>query len=456
MKKHHFFLVFLAFLTLQTLNSTSLAQFRNIDYQKCHLKRESVTIALNNVRKGNKNAVKHLAGCLKHSHKLIFHACLIDPSQLQHADDKFKDNELFVTRLMKIHPEILQYASTRLRNDHNFIKRASYINRDAFKYASKKLRNNKYFVKQMIKRDSKNYIYASKRVQSFSDIAALALSDDGSLLAYAPEKIRNNPKLVKIAIKSDATAYNFISPTLKKAKKFKKPTKNQNFQEKFTKIFKKDQFSSKNLDHGKSKTLIKRNYITKWHRKHHFYGHLLQEDWHLINAPNRNYLNLWQEDLKKYPKLVKKIEKFFKKRYIDRDTIDSLHLINATQAQEKPLTLAINFYLLTDSNDFELRNQYVNITSLTAIAHQIKGKWHLSVINTDLGSEKKTDLLYLHGHKRYFLHNIYFDSKKSQHPKFIYRVEGRLKSYYEIFSQNNSGKYKLQYRFKAKANNSYK
>ncbi len=450
----------LAVLFLEILTNSAFASFRDIDYDECLLTKESFDRVINEVKKNNPNAISSLAGCLRANHKLIFQASIIDSSQLANSENIFKDNENFVTRLMKVHPEILQYASSRLRNDKIFIERTTYIDRDALKYADEKLRDNIIFMRKMIKNDSRNYLFASKRIKSSKEHAKLAFEDNGALIMYAPDEIRADKELVKIALKSSLNAFDFIDESLKKDKEILKISKQKqdDFSKKKLEEFIQKKYLTK--DEGKNvgkkidtknivfkkNILIDRKYVTKWNRTFKLKGYHLEEKWQLIEAPNRNYPIFWKDDLKAHPQLVKKVEDFFLKRYIDQETVDNLSLTYLWKIKNKPLTFAFNLYMLRQSNDIELGDDYVSITSLTAIAQKVKNDWKLTIVEVIFDSETKIDIAYKNAHKRYFLQDLYVENKKDKNPKIIFRVEDRFNNYFEVFSEMRGDKYHMIYR----------
>lgn len=443
-----------------TYSNPSFANFSDINYEKCNLKESSYDKILNQVKKGNKKTLSSISGCLKYNHRLIFQALLIDPSQLKYTAPIFRDSENFVLRLMKVHPEILQFASDRLRKDRIFIKRTTYIYRDALKYAHPELLDNKIFMRKMIKIDSRNYIFASSRIKKMPEYAKLAFKDNGKLLIYAPQEIISNKDVVKTALKSNLEAYNFIDEDLKKDKEIKKLAKKRkdNFsKEKLESYLKKHYLTEdKNDNTGteineekrifKNNFLVDKKYITKWHRSIKLENMHLKEKWRLIEASNRNHNSPWQEDLKQYPELTKKIERFFYKRYIDKKTVDGLSLTYLVKIREKPTTLAFNLYLIGPSNDIELGEKYITITSFTAIAVKSKNGWRLSVIETILDRETKTGIAYKHGHKKYILQDLYLENENDKYPKLIFRVEDEFAKYFEIYGPNIGDKYHLIYR----------
>lgn len=436
------------------------ALFRSIDQTNCPVDRQTSNYTLDAVTEQDPDAIKSLSNCIKYNHKLLFQACLIDPSQLANADDIFRKDENFIYRLVKVNPEILKYISPELQNDPHFIEEASYLSRDALQYAAPKLLDSRQFMEKMIRYDSKNYIYASTRIKEIHEIAAEAFKDDGLLLMYAPLSIQNNRQLVKTAIKSNVSAFEYAAKDLKHDMELllligKKPEIADKAEiEKF--LFKNYVTEEKQRNIGaiidkrtkffKKHRIINRNYITKWQRGFDFNGTYLQDNLHLVTAESRNNPTHWKDDLKKYPDLITKIENFFTRRHVDRNTIDGLSLTYLWKIKNYPTTIAFNLYLLRDSNDAELGPDYVSSTSLTAIAQKDGKEWHLSIVEVVFDKEIKADVAYEDGQKKYILQDLYITNKADKNPKLLFRVEDKFTEYFEIFEELRGGKYKMIHR----------
>lgn len=448
-----FFLIFHAY--------PSFAGFEKLDEKKCPVDKDTIKRVLVEVKNHNPDAVGSLSKCLRTNHKLIFQACLIDPTQLEKASNIFREDENFVFRLLKVHPEILKYASPKLRKDQFFLERATYIDRDALQYADPKVLDNILFMRKMIAIDSRNYMYASPRLKASKEHAARAFKDNGMLLMYAPKSIRADKEMVKIALESNVLAFDFVENNLRNDEELKKIVGSrfdnidkETLEKYLQKTYLKED-ANRNVGFAinedktiyKKHRLINRNYISKWQRIFRFNGEKLQENLYLIDAASRNTQVKWKEDFKDYPTLIKKIEGFFLNRLIDQDTVDSLSTNYLWKVQDKPLTFAFNLYLLRESNDIELGSDYVRITSLTAIAGLDKdNNWHLTVVDVLFDSEINVTVAYENGHKQYVMQDLYFINKNDKNPKLIFRVEDKFAEYFEIFAPQKGNKYQMIYR----------
>jgi len=455
-----FVAVFFANFLFLSFTNSLYASFYTIDQNKCPVDNLAAENILQAVKNHDPNAISSLSSCLKYNHKIIFQACLIDPSQLANSDEIFRGDENFVGRLVKVNPEILKYISSSLKDDANFFERMTYISRNALKYGDEKLLNNRIFMERMIKSDERNYIYASNRIKEIPEIAAEALSNDGTLLEYAPDSIKDNRAMVKIALKSDLESIKFASKRLQndieiklivgpKKEKISEDALIKFLQKHYVKEEKKKNIGlvlDKETKFFKTNRIIDRNYITKWQRVFKFNSVELKENLHLITAESRNNPSHFSDDLKKYPSLVKKIRKFFLQRQTDEDTVDNLSLTYLWKIKDKPLTLAFNVYLVRDSHDTELGFGYVSATSLTAIVQKTKNDWKMTVVDAILDNEVKADVAFEDGLKQYILQDLYITNKKDKNPKLLFRVEDRFVEYFELFEEVDGGKYKMVYR----------
>lgn len=418
--------------------------------------------ALAEVKKKNPDAVKNLVECLKFNRKLMFQIALIDVSQFQYASDILREDENFAYRLIKVNPEVLKYISPKLLLNKDFMERATYLNRDALKYANPKILDDKLFMRKMIDLDSKNYAFASSRLKELPEFASKALSDNGLLLSFAPDIIKNDEKFAKIAISSNVSAAAYLNdslkndPELQKFIKLKtgKITAKEDLENLIENnyIIPSDQKNLKATLGNKMKlsadhNIIDRNYVTKWQQLlKRGQEDLAKEENQLISADSKNYPISWKDDFKKYRGLTKKIEGFFLKHHLDQNTIDRLSTTYLWKIKDKPLTLAFNLYLLRDSKDAELGPEFADITSLTAIVQKSKNDWLLTVVEVIFDSEIKVDLPYPNGHKKYVLWDLYKTTKRDKNPKIIFKIEDRFKEYFEIFEEQNGGKYQMLYR----------
>ncbi len=430
--------------------------------ENCSIENDVADKILAEVKKRDPEAISGLTDCLKSNRKLIFQVALIDPAQFQYAADILREDENFIYRLIKTSPEILKYISPQLLVDEEFMKLSTYLNREALQYANPKLLDNKLFMSKMIEVDYKNYIFASNRLKEIPELAKMALTDNGLYLADAPEKIKDNKELVKIAIGSNISALQYASERLKDDKELQKlATKKSSIisEEKLEEFLQKnylDGSSEKNIGSVTANRLkffsknkiVDRNYITKWQKLFKYDNNSLREEIHLISADSHNYAVSWKEDFKKYPDLIKKIEKFFLSHQIDQSTIDSLSTTYLFKVKSNPLTLVFNLYLLRDSGDDELGPDFANVTSFTAIMQKSKNKWKTTVVQVIFDSEVKMDIAFKDGHKKFDLWDLYLVDKKDKNPKVIFKTEERFREFFEIFEEQNGGKYHAVYKIK--------
>ncbi|MBM3579264.1 MAG: DUF4116 domain-containing protein [Alphaproteobacteria bacterium] len=407
---------------------------------------------LTEVAKKNPLAISTLPDCFKSDRNLILKAVLLDPSQFQHAADSLQEDQVFIYRLLKISPEVLQYAAPEVCADRDFMEKATYINRAALRFAAWNLLDNKLFMKRMIEIDSFNYRFASDRIKEISEFAAIAFADNGLLLEFAPPKIKADKKLVKIAILSNNAALSLASDDLQKDKELQKLAVSKSSIKSPTDLekFLRETYISGHITNwakfSLDNVLIDRTYVTKWQRNLNFNridDGQASDDLRLMTVGSRNYQNSWKEDFKKYPDLVRKIEKFFRNHNLPDNTIDNLSTVFLWKVKSKPLTLAFNLYLLRDSTDEALGSDFANVTSLTAIVQKQKSGWKMTVVEVIFDSEERVDIAYEDGIRRYVLWDLYATDKTDKNPKIIFRVTDKFGEHLELFEEESGGKYRM-------------
>lgn len=420
---------------------------------------------LDEIKNKNSDIISRLPPCFALDRKLILKAVVIDPQQFQYADDILQEDRTFVNRLLKISPEILQFAAPEIRGDESFMENATYISRDALQYAAWKLRDRKLFMKKMIDIDSRNYKFASNRLRELPEFAEIAFKDNGLLLEFAPDKIKEDKKLVKIAILSNKSAIEFSDKKLQQDKELKNLSKQKTSitsEERLEQYLRENyiiETNKKNLGQQlgnrakfySQNQLIDRNYITKWHdyiNYANYDGYHFARDTKLVAAANRNYHISWREDLAEHKDLIAKINKFFVNHRLPSNVIDNLSTTYFWKIKDKPLTFALNLYLLRESTDEDLGPDFVDVTSMTAILQKRNNKWEMTIVEVILDSEIKVDVSYPNGHKKYILWDLYTVNEKDQNPKIIFKVEDGLEEHFEVFEEQAGGKYRMVFRSK--------
>ena len=443
------------FLLQNNLSAQNYCQFSEQYYQPI----------IEELKNGNKEIIQNLPNCLIQNKKLIFKILMHDPSQFENLPENLHQDKLFIKRLIKAYPEILKYTPPEIRSDEYFMEDAIYINRDSLKYCSWNLLDNKSFMKKMIDLDADNYQFGSDRIKSFEEFSRQALDDNGTLLEFATPNVKANKDFVKIAINSNRESIAYAHPKLSSDPELIELAKNPNPlpNPKDVETFLHNNYttnhSKKNLGvliNNQAKffpdnKILERNFITKWGRSFNFEdsknGNLIEE-WKLNPVGNRNYNILWQNDFKEYPELIKKIEKFFAKRRIAPEIISNLRANYIWKIKDKPLTIAFNLYGLSESNDDAFFENFINLTSITAIAQERDKKWQISVLDVTFNREVKINTAYEYGHKFYQIWDLYKVNEKDQNPKIIYRVHDFISDYFEIFEEQNNGKYRSVFKSK--------
>jgi len=448
---------FLTFFLL--ISQKSLAQ------EYCQFSDQYYQPIIQELKKGNKEILETLPNCLIQNKNLIFKILMQDPSQFEHLPENLHQDKLFIKRLIKAYPEILKYTPPEIRADEYFMEDAIYINRDSLKYCSWNLLDNKNFMKKMIDLDADNYKYGSDRIKSFAEFSKQALEDNGSLLEFAPPNVKSNKEFVKIAINSNRESIAHAHPKiindvdLIQLATNQTPLPNSESLENFLKKNYTANHPKKNLGtiiNNQNKNfsenkIFERNFITKWGRSFNFEdsknGNLIEE-WKLNPVENRNYNILWQNDFKEYPELIKKIEKFFAKRRIAPEIISNLRTTYLWKIKDKPTTLAFNLYGLSESNDEAFLENFINLTTITAIAQEQDNKWQITVLDVVFNREVKINTAYEFGHKYFQIWDLYRVNEADKNPKIIYRVHDFISDYFEIYEEQNNGKYRSVFKSK--------
>jgi len=425
----------------------------------CQEKEKYYQIILNEVSKENSAFIDKLPECFKQDRKLLIKALTIDPNQFQFASEIIHNDKMFIERAIKINADILKFVSPEVKSDENFMEDAIYINRDSLKYCSWSLLDNKLFMKKMIDLDSNNYQFASDRIKSMVDFAQPVLIDNGSQLKFAPPNVKANREMVKLAIESDRSAIEFANPKIANEPEIIALAKTEKpfiDLDDFNKYIEKNYIiyhDKKNLGkifENKAKLfsknkLIDRNFIAKWNKKNTIERNndgQPNEVWNIINLENRNFQNRWKDDFKEYPDLIKKIEKFFAKRKIAPEIIEDLRTTYLWKIKNEPKTIAFNLYSLNPSTDDILTNNFVNVTSITAIAQKHNDKWQISIIDVIFNREIKIDPVYYGGHKKYILWDLFKINENDKNPKIIFKIEGAINDYMELYEEQINGKYR--------------
>ncbi len=438
------------------------SKFALSDDNFCTNKQKYYNAILNEVSKNNPEVINNLPECLKLDRKLMFKTILIDPKQFQNTSDILHQDKVFIKRAVKASPEVLKYCAPEIKSDQYFMEDLIYINRDTLKYSSWSLLDNKSFMKKMVDLDSENYRFASDRLKSMTEFAEIALHDNGDLLEFATPNVKSSKEYVKIAINSSRNAIKYAHQAIASDPEFIKLATNSNpipskeliekyLEENYYVNHPKKYLGKIIANQGKffkENILINRNYIVKWNKKFNIdkiqFGEF-EEEWKLFPIKNRNFNYIWRDELKSYNELSEKIEKFFRKRRITNETIDNLSLTYLWEIKKDPLTIAFNLYDFYPATDIDFSSDFSNLSSLTAIAQYRDNKWVISVIEVIFNREIKIDPLFKNGHKKYILWDLYKSKNDDSNPKLIYKVEDIVGDYFEIYEEQNNGKYRLVY-----------
>lgn len=138
---------------------------------------------------------------------------------LLYVSDELKDNENFVTKMVKKKPEEFEYASDRLRGGVKFITQIingspSYT-RDLLPHTSEELRDNEEFMMSILEIDPQLVAkYASKRLQDSEEFMTKVAERDVRHLRYASDRLKDSPEFMIPIIKECPDAIRFASKDL--------------------------------------------------------------------------------------------------------------------------------------------------------------------------------------------------------------------------------------------------
>ena len=114
----------------------------------------------------------------------------------------------------------LKYAADYLKKDKEVVLEAVKQDNNAFKYASPSLKRDKEFVLEAVKQNGWALKYADNSLKKDKKVVLAAVKQNGQTLGNADKSFTEDRKVVLEAVKQDAFALRFVSPLLKKDKKF--------------------------------------------------------------------------------------------------------------------------------------------------------------------------------------------------------------------------------------------
>ncbi len=322
-------------------------------------------------------SITELTPCQSKSYKLFAGFIKKNSDYFEYADISIRSDPTFIKNFVKNYPNILSYISPKLKSDPVFFDSIARIYSKALEYASYDLVDNKSFMKKMVSLNSRNFLYASARLQNNFDFVLFTVEKDGKMLRYASSKMRNNNEIVLNAMASYALAAGYASQELQDDELIQDIIKNSNYsfligmnsflQDNYggTKIGPKGSRGYRIVNQGQffdKKPEIDRKDFFKWR---YLWQNNKKKSARITTGKLRNLS--WKSDLKKYPKLTKKIDKLLRKN-LDQNTADSLTLTSLWKISSDPDILVFKLYLLRHVKGVYNKDSINNTSYLVGIA----------------------------------------------------------------------------------------
>ena len=354
------------------------ASAQNIDNRCNPVSKSEARSILNDLNIG-KFDITELNFCQRRSYNLFIELIKLNPDYLIYADESIRSNQLFIKRYVKQYPEILKYITFNLRLNKLFFKEIAQIYSHSLEYAAITILDNNAFMKDLIDINSGNFLYASERLRNDFNFTLEAVKKDGDNLKYASDKLRDNKKIVIAAINSYLPAVNYAS--------FRLRNKNENIRNLLKSLqdakflnnigsFLRGQYSGIAVGPGgargyrivnKAKYLKKEPIINKDdYLRWRYVSKSSDNDKIFITTTDLKRMS-WKFDLKKYPKLTKKIDKILNK-YLDKKTADTMFITSLWQISENPEILVIDLNLVRNSRNIYNKSTDSNTSYVTLIA----------------------------------------------------------------------------------------
>ena len=126
-----------------------------------------------------------------------------DPMLLKFSNEKLKENEDFLKKLIKKNPISLKYSTENFLDNEEIVKNVLENLSKIFDFFNEHLKDNLEFSLFLEFNDVFNFV--SKRLKSKKNINLLAMKSNGKLLKFVSDEFKNDKKIVTQALKSKGT-----------------------------------------------------------------------------------------------------------------------------------------------------------------------------------------------------------------------------------------------------------
>jgi predicted DNA-binding protein (UPF0278 family) len=442
------FIIILCFFT-QSYQSHDFQDEKISKENKCKKITPTEIDSIADSAKINKNFIISLKNCYRNN-KILFSRLLeINASYLKYAGKEVKNDRKFLEPFLIRHPEIFQYTAYKIKSDKIFIEKITTSYPGYLQYASAEIKDNKILMTKFIRNNPRNFAYVSDRLKDDFDLTMLAVSNNGSMIKYSSQRLKKNKKIALEAIRSNVSVIEFLSKKIKNDDDIKKIIANNDrkYLENLPVFLKKnygivdDSMSYRNgyriTNYKKffpKQNIIDEVYKIKWFVKEDINSNFYYE----IKSIKNNHFG-WKNDFFKYEGLYDEVTEFLLNNKIDENTITKLTLTSLWELDGTGNTVAFNLYMLRDLRDKYKNPNFINVVSLTAIAHKKGKNWIITNIQGIFDSDVYMQINFKNGHRKYQIWDLYESNKSDKVKKIIFRVEDDNSEHFKVFTQQPSG-----------------
>ena len=167
----------------------------------------------------NNRFIEYASITLRDDEEIVKHAVSMDPSKLQYASERLRNNKNIIDTIMKknyLSGDWIKYVGEDYKNNREFIKKA--ISKGlTLEYLSDEFKDDEEIVTEIIDNNPFSLKYASDRICDNKDIVILAVSKYPETLQYASDRLKDDEDVVKCAVNAyhGDRCINYVSDRLK-------------------------------------------------------------------------------------------------------------------------------------------------------------------------------------------------------------------------------------------------